>query len=168
MRVGLAAVAVALAVVSMTAVSGCVNPLADLGPLEERYSGPPMTADAAVADLTSALADAGIQVRRMPQEYIAIECHEYLSAEHATDTADAAAQDAFEKAKARGWRSVPPALPGGRSLRKANWTAHAASIAPVTGEPTASVSVGLQCDGGTSKKPPGTASTGPASPSTRP
>ncbi|MDA5282868.1 hypothetical protein ACWGHM_08585 [Streptomyces sp. NPDC054904] len=168
MRVGLTAVAVALALVSMTAVSGCVNPLADLGPLEERYSGPPMTADAAVADLTSALAEAGIQVRRMPQEYLVIECHEYLSAEHATDTADAAAQDAFEKAKARGWRTVPPALPGGRSLRKANWTAHAASIAPVAGEPTTSVSVGLQCDGGTSKKLPGTESTGPASPSAGP
>ncbi|MFD9455775.1 hypothetical protein ACFWBC_22140 [Streptomyces sp. NPDC059985] len=166
MRVGLAAAAVA--VVSLTTVSGCANPLADLGPLEERYSGPPMTADTAVADLTSALAEAGVQVRRTPQEHIAIECHEYLSAEHAAGTADAAARDAFEKAGTRGWRTVPAALPGGRSLRKANWTAHTARITPVAGEPTTAVAVALQCDGGTSKKPPGTASTGPASPSTGP
>ncbi|MFF4318776.1 hypothetical protein [Streptomyces sp. NPDC001568] len=164
MRVGPAVIAAVMAVAAAT-VSGCVNPLADLGPLEERYSGPPISAETAVADLTSALAEAGIQVRRMPQEHIAIECHEYLSAEHESATADAAVRDAFDKAGSRGWRTVAPAITGGHSLRKANWTAHTGWVAPVEGEPTTAVAVSLQCDGGTSKKPPGTASTGPASPS---
>lgn len=165
MRVGPAAIA---AVVTVATVSGCVNPLADLGPLEETYSGPPTSAETAVADLTSALAEAGIQVQRMPQEHIAIECHEYLSAEHESATADAAVRDAFERAGTRGWRTVRPAMTGGHSLRKANWTAHTGWVAPVEGEPTTAVAVSLQCDRGTSKKLPGTASTGPASPSPGP
>ncbi|MEU9027585.1 hypothetical protein AB0D46_08610 [Streptomyces sp. NPDC048383] len=168
MRVGPAAIAVMVTVVTATTVSGCVKPLADLGPIEERYSGPPISAETAVADLTAALAEAGIQVRRMPQEYIAIGCHEYLSAEHESATADAAVRDAFAKAGPRGWRTVPPAITGGQSLRKANWTAHTGWVAPVEGEPTTSVAVSLQCDGGTSKKPPGTEPSGPASPSPRP
>ncbi|MET9603498.1 hypothetical protein ABZZ17_00375 [Streptomyces sp. NPDC006512] len=154
MRVRVAAVAAVLAVT----LSGCVT----LGRPEAPYGGPPVPVETVVGDMTSAFAEAGVALTRMPQEYLSIECHEYLYAEHDAATADAVLKDAFKRAEGRGWKVLPPYAEGGHSLRKANWTAHAQPLTRTAGEPTTAVSFILQCDGGMSKKQPGSASTAPA------
>ncbi|WP_371675072.1 hypothetical protein [Streptomyces sp. NBC_01276] len=152
------------AVLVMVAVTGCGHPLQDLGPLPPRYSGPPLATDEAVADLTAAMAEEGVTVRRMPQHTSPIECHETLGAEYPSATADAALRAGFARARSgHGWKDSRSPMEGMLSLRKANWTATTELTGSAAAEfPTAQVVITLLCDGAHSK------SRAPATPSAEP
>ncbi|MER6392306.1 hypothetical protein ABT236_28020 [Streptomyces sp. NPDC001523] len=109
------------ALVTATATA-CAYPLKDLGPLPPRFSGPPLPADTAVAEMTSVLAAEGITVEREPSNLNGI-CHEQLMGRHAAETADTALKAAFARARSEhGWQAGPDM--GGRTLTltKNNWT----------------------------------------------
>lgn len=115
-RTGLACLIIAAAVTA----TGCAP--ADLGPLPPRYSGPPLPADAVVAEMRSVLAAQGIAVEREPSD-IARRCLERLSGQHAPETVDAALKAAFTRARAEhGWQTGPDLGTGTLTLTKGNWT----------------------------------------------
>ncbi|MEU4955565.1 hypothetical protein [Streptomyces lavendulae] len=151
------------AVLVMAAATACGAPLQDLGPLPPRYSGPPLAADEAVADLTAAMAEEGVTVRRMPQNMSPIECHETLGAEYPSATADAALRSGFARARSgHGWKESQAPAEGMLGLRKANWTATTELTGSAAAEfPTAQVVITLLCDGAHSKpQAPATPSAG--------
>ncbi|MGI5450983.1 hypothetical protein ACQEVM_35465 [Streptomyces sp. CA-243310] len=159
------------ALVTATATA-CAYPLQDLGPLPPRFSGPPLPADTAVAEMTSALAAEGITVEREPSTYKGI-CHEQLLGRHAAETADTALKAAFVRARSEhGWQDGPDMGSRTLTLTKNNWTVTA-------GLPGGEVAQGIQplivmsltCVGGDSTpsaatSPPATALIPSPSPST--
>ncbi|MEU8437034.1 hypothetical protein AB0F18_29855 [Streptomyces sp. NPDC029216] len=148
-RAGLWAVA---ALVTATATA-CAFPLRDLGPLPERYAGPPLAADEAVADLTAAMAEEGVTVRRMPQDLSPLACHEALTAEHPSADVDPVLRAGFARARSgHGWQDAPHPAEGMLSLRKADWTATTQLTGSASaGSPTAQIVITLLCDGARSK-----------------
>ncbi|MFB0631220.1 hypothetical protein [Streptomyces sp. AB3(2024)] len=148
----------------MVAATACGTPLQDLGPLPPRYSGPPLATDEAVADLTAAMAEEGVTVRRMPQTMSPIECHEILGAEYPSATADAALRAGFARARSgHGWKDSRSPAEGMLSLHKANWTATTSLTGSAAAEfPTAQIVITLLCDGAHSKPQ------APATPSAEP
>lgn len=140
------ALATATAAATLT---GCANPLADLGPLPPRHTGPVLPADTVVADLTAALAAEGVTVRRMPADVNGVECHESLGAEHPAATADTAVRAAFARARSSyGWQDARSPMDGYLSLSKGNWTATTGPTAPATADqPTTQIVITLLCDG---------------------
>ncbi|MEU1648655.1 hypothetical protein ACH46N_04295 [Streptomyces pristinaespiralis] len=156
-RKGLTGLAM-LSVLTMTATTGCgALLLEDKGPLPPRYSGPPLPADTVVSDLTSALKAEGITLERTPQELIPTECHERLTGEHESATADTAVQAGFDRARSdHGWQSGREMGEGWLVLRKGNWTA--ATVLPgasgADATPTSLIVITLMCDGGRSKSSP--------------
>ncbi|QES49480.1 hypothetical protein DEJ50_18360 [Streptomyces venezuelae] len=152
----------AAALVAVAAVAAaCAHPLADLGPLPPRYSGPPLPADTVVRELSESLAEAGVGLERASQDHIVIQCTERLTGRFPAATADAALKDGFARARKRGWQDGPD-MPGTLSLRRGNWTAMA-QLPGAYGDDsgTTSVMVSLVCDGARSKPLPATPSTAP-------
>ncbi|MEU9415759.1 hypothetical protein [Streptomyces sp. NPDC048272] len=107
----------------MTATAtACAYPLRDLGPLPPRFSGPPLPADTAVSEMTSALAAEGIKTERQPTNVLG-ECHERLSGRHAPETVDTALKAAFARARSEyGWQPGPDMGSRTLTLTKNNWT----------------------------------------------
>ncbi|MFD8986079.1 hypothetical protein [Streptomyces sp. NPDC059564] len=140
--------ALATATAAVTA-TGCSHPLADLGPLPPRYTGPVLSADTVVADLTAALAAEGVTARRTPPDVNGTECHESLSAEPLATVADSAVRAAFARARSTyGWQDARSPQEGTLSLSKGNWTAMTTPNAPVRADQTtAQVMITLVCDG---------------------
>ncbi|MDQ0793420.1 hypothetical protein [Streptomyces sp. B1I3] len=130
-------------------LTACSHLLRDLGPLPARSSAPPAPADTVVAELTSAMAAEGVQLRRTPPELLPLECQESLAGEYPSPaTVDAALKSGFARARSEhGWDSGPDLGSGWLSLRKADWIA-AATLpgAGAAGTPTAPVVITLQCD----------------------
>ncbi|WP_392892717.1 hypothetical protein [Streptomyces sp. LN699] len=122
----------------MTAtVTACAHPLQDLGPLPPRFSGPPLPADTAVAEMTSVLAAEGITMEREPSNVNGI-CLERLSGRHAPETVDAALKAAFARARSEhGWQTGPDLGSRTLTLTKNNWTVTA-------GLPGGQVAQGIQ------------------------
>ncbi|GGT64607.1 hypothetical protein [Streptomyces purpureus] len=117
-RTALAAVVLA---VLMTA-TGCAYALRDLGPLPPRFSGPPMAADTAVAEMTSVLAAEGFTVEREPSNVLG-RCFERLWGRHTPQTANAALKAAFARARSQyGWQNGPDMGSETLTLTKGNWT----------------------------------------------
>ncbi|MFH7595641.1 hypothetical protein WDV06_11140 [Streptomyces racemochromogenes] len=143
----------ALAVLAVATATACGAPFQDLGPLPERYAGPPLPADRAVADLTEAMAEAGVAVRRAPREASPIECHEVLTAEPPAAGADAALRAGFARARSgHGWQDAPRPTERTLSLRKADWTATTQLIgSTAAGQATSPVVITLLCDAAHSK-----------------
>ncbi|MFJ3103796.1 hypothetical protein [Streptomyces sp. NPDC086835] len=164
-RTGLTGLAL-MTVLTMTATTGCAALLLeDKGPLPPRYSGPPLPADTVVSDLTSALKAEGITLERTPQELIPTECHERLTGEHESATADTALKAGFARARSdHGWQDGHDMGEGWLSLRKGNWTA--ATVLPNASgadtSPTSMILVTVMCDGGRSKSSPRTDSARPS------
>ncbi|MCX5380562.1 hypothetical protein [Streptomyces sp. NBC_00091] len=148
----------------MVTAGACAHPLRDLGPLPPRFSGPPLPADAVVADLTSAMAEQGLELKRQPPVMQPIECHEVLTAEPPTATADASLKAAFARARSgHGWQAGPDMGPEMLSIRKNDWTATASLTGTRPSElPTTQVVISLLCYGAHSKPVP---STPPSAPS---
>ncbi|MFD7325748.1 hypothetical protein ACFV9D_32520 [Streptomyces sp. NPDC059875] len=149
----------------MTATAtACAHPLRDLGPLPPRYSGPPLTADTVVSEMTSVLAAEGITVEREPSNVLG-KCFERLSGRHAPETVDAALKAAFARARSEhGWQAGPDMGSETLTLMKSNWTV----MVGFPGEPAqglqAPVVMSLTClDAGAASSPPTTPSA-PASP----
>ncbi|MFE0578524.1 hypothetical protein [Streptomyces sp. NPDC058874] len=130
-RAALAALAMAVSVTASAAACGA--PLRDLGPLPPRFSGPPLTADAAVSEMMSALAAEGITVDREPSGSTG-RCAERLTGLHAPETVDAALQAAFARARSEhGWQAGPDVGDGTLTLTKGNWTALSVLPSPEPG-----------------------------------
>lgn len=146
----------ALVVLAMATATACGAPFQDLGPLPERYSGPPLGAEQAVADLTAAMAEEGVAVRRAPRDTSPIACHEVLAAEYPAAGADAALRAGFARARSgHGWQEAQQHPDGMLSLRKADWTASTQLTGTAAaGAPTAQIVITLLCDGARSKPHP--------------
>ncbi|MEU3726471.1 hypothetical protein [Streptomyces sp. NPDC031705] len=145
-----------VALVLMTA-GACAHPLQDLGPLPPRFSGPPLPPDAVVADLTSAMAEQGVELKRNPPDMQLIDCQEVLTAQAPTATADAALKGAFARARSGlGWQPGPDLGAQVLSIRKNNWTATATLTGGtrVSDQPTTPVLISVLCYGGHSKPLP--------------
>ncbi|QIP83446.1 hypothetical protein GLX30_04475 [Streptomyces sp. Tu 2975] len=158
-RTGLMGLAV-MTVLTMTATTGCgALLLEDKGPLPPRHSGPPLPADTVVSDLTAALEAEGITLERTPQDLIPTECHERLTGEHESATADTALKAGFTRARSdHGWQAGHAVGEGWISVRKGNWTAATLlpSAAGADASPTSMIVITVMCDGGRSKSSPGT------------
>ncbi|MEV7618128.1 hypothetical protein [Streptomyces sp. NPDC089799] len=163
-----------LAAVLLATAGGCSHPLADLGPLPPRHSGPPLPTEAVVREMTASLEAAGFTVARDSQDMIQFECTEWLTgrltgpAPH-TPGADAGAVDtALRKgeaeARGRGWQDgigLDPAI-AVLSLGKGNWRASASTLQDPRSGSTL-VRVNLMCDDARTKKPSGSPHPGPSS-----
>ncbi|MEU9233666.1 hypothetical protein [Streptomyces subrutilus] len=160
-RQGRAALA-PLVLAALTAATACAPLLRDLGPLPPRFTGPPLSADAVVSEMTSVLAAEGITVEREPSDMLG-RCTERLSGRHAPQTVDAALKAALARARSEhGWQDGPDTGGESLTLTKGNWTVVAGS----DGEPAqglqAPVVLSLTClDGGDGSSAPA-APTGPA------
>jgi hypothetical protein len=144
-------------VATVLAVTGCSVLLEDKGPLPPEPSGPPLSADSVVRDLTSAFSGEGVALERMSQDLIALECQEYLSAEVPAATAEAALKSGFGRARSEhGWRRGPDMGKEWLTLRKGNWTA-ATSLsgagAGAAGSATTTISISVLCDDSRGKRP---------------
>ncbi|MGX1670802.1 hypothetical protein [Streptomyces sp. NPDC055400] len=157
-------VALVMAVTATTAATGCTRLLDDKGPLPSRSAEPRLSADAAVRELTSALAAEGVTLDRAPQDQIVIECTERLTGRGGSAKAAAALKSGFARARSdHGWKSGPDIGSASLTLRKGNWTA-AAALPPATGASATTpvtIIVNLVCDGARSKSGTG-ASPSPA------
>ncbi|MFD7394088.1 hypothetical protein ACIQK5_04130 [Streptomyces virginiae] len=117
-----AVASLALAALATATVAVGAYLLRDLGPLPPRYSGPPLPREAVVSEMTSILAAEGITVQREPSGGMRT-CHERLSGRHAPETADAAVEAAFARARSdHGWRDGPDLGERTLTLTKGNWT----------------------------------------------
>jgi hypothetical protein len=152
-------VALVIAMAATTTATGCARLLEDKGPLPSRSSGPRLSADTAVRELTSALAAEGVTLERAPKDQILIECSERLMGRSESATASAALKAGFARARsAHGWKSGPDMGSGSLTLRKGNWTAAAAlpSTTAVSPKTPVAITVNLLCDGARSKSGAGT------------
>ncbi|MFK0258561.1 hypothetical protein [Streptomyces sp. NPDC090445] len=154
-----------LAALVTAAATACAGPLEDLGPLPPRFSGPPLSADAVVSELTSILAAEGVVVEREPSNVLG-KCHERLSGRHAPQTVDAALKSAFARARSEhGWQPGPGLGNGTLTLGKGNWTVMAGLPPQPAQGLQAPIVMSLTCvDGGTAASTP----TAPASPARTP
>ncbi len=142
--------------------TACAPLLRDLGPLPPRFTGPPLSADAVVSEMTSVLAAEGITVEREPSHVLG-RCTERLSGRHEPQTVDAALKAAFARARSEhGWQTGPDMGSETLTLTKSNWTV----TVGFHGEPAqgiqAPIVMSLMCldGGGTSSAP--AAPSGPA------
>ncbi|MER5932632.1 hypothetical protein [Streptomyces sp. NPDC002054] len=154
--------AAVLAAVAVVAAVGCSHPLADLGPLPPRYSGPPLEADLVVRELSESLGEAGLGLVRASQVHIPTQCTEHLTGTYPAATADAALKDGFSRARKRGWQDGPDMRPA-LTLSKGNWTAMA-QPAGDNGDDSGNTTilVTLVCYGSTSKPLPNSPSPAPS------
>ncbi|MFE5810250.1 hypothetical protein [Streptomyces sp. NPDC056491] len=138
--------ALALAALTTATATACAHPLRDLGPLPPRFSGPPMSADTAVGEMTAVLAAEGIAVRREPSNLNGM-CSERLSGHHAQETAAAAFKAALARARSEhGWQDDPNmGWESQNLLRKGNWTVAAGFSGDSGPGPQALVLVSLNC-----------------------
>ncbi|MEU9254364.1 hypothetical protein AB0D66_21200 [Streptomyces sp. NPDC048270] len=162
-RHGRAALApLVMAALLAASATACAPMLRDLGPLPPRFTGPPLSADAVVSEMTSVLAAEGITVRREPSGTWG-RCTERLSGRHEPQTVDAALKAALARARSEhGWQTGPDTGGETLTLTKGNWTA----VVGFHGEPAqgiqAPVVMSLIClDGGDTSTAP-TAPSGPA------
>ncbi|MFE3554860.1 hypothetical protein ACFXKW_08325 [Streptomyces sp. NPDC059193] len=150
-----------MAALVTAAATACAPPLRDLGPLPPRFTGPPLTADTVVSEMTSVLAAEGVTVKREPSGVLG-RCMERLSGRHEPHTVEAAVKAAVARARSEhGWQAGPDTGSETITLKKSNWTV----LVGFNGEPAqgiqAPVIVSLMClDGGASTAP--ATPTGPA------
>ncbi|MGZ9929165.1 hypothetical protein ACXNSR_04665 [Streptomyces sp. NC-S4] len=139
--------------------------LRDLGPLPPRYSGPPLPRETVVSEMTSILAAEGITVEREPSGGMRT-CHERLSGRHAPDTADAAVEAAFARARSdHGWQDGPDLGERTLTLTKGNWTVTSRLMGEETPGQPAPVSMVLTC---VDEDDAATAPTAPSAPALTP
>ncbi len=140
-----AVAALALTALATAAVAVGAYLLRDLGPLPPRYSGPPLPRETVVSEMTSILAAEGITVEREPSAGMGT-CHERLSGLQAPETADAAVQAAFARARSEhGWQDGPDLGERTLTLRKGNWTVTSPLMGEATSGLPAPVSMVLTC-----------------------
>ncbi|OEJ35009.1 hypothetical protein BGK67_30080 [Streptomyces subrutilus] len=151
-----------MAALTAATATACAPLLRDLGPLPPRFTGPPLSADAVVSEMTSVLAAEGITVEREPSDMLG-RCTERLSGRHEPQTVDAALRAALARARSEhGWQDGPDLGGETLTLTKSNWTV----LVGFLGEPAegvqAPVVMSLRClDGGETSSAPA-APTGPA------
>jgi len=157
-------VGLVVAVAVTTTATGCARLLEDKGPLPPRSSGPRLSADTVVRELTSAFAAEGVTLDRAPQDLILIECSERLTGLGRSATANTALKAGFARARSEhGWTSGPDLGGGYLTLRKGNWTAGATlpSTTSTDAKTPVPITVSLSCDGARSKSQPDTSSPAP-------
>ncbi|MGP3690125.1 hypothetical protein ACTVZO_36430 [Streptomyces sp. IBSNAI002] len=150
-----------MAALVTAAATACAPPLRDLGPLPPRFTGPPLTADTVVSEMTSVLAAEGVTVKREPSDVLGY-CMERLSGRHAPQTVEAAVKAAVARARSEhGWQDAPVTGSETITLKKSNWTV----LVGFNDEPAegiqAPVSLSLTCVDGGAPTAPATP-TGPA------
>ncbi|ARE79317.1 hypothetical protein B6R96_32160 [Streptomyces sp. Sge12] len=164
-RARTAPASLAVAVLTAATATACAFPLRDLGPLPPRYSGPPLSADTVVSEMTSVLAAEGITVQREPSAVLG-RCSERLSGRHAPQTVEAAVKAAVARARSEhGWQDGPDVAGEKLTLTKGNWTVLAGFAAEVPAGGQAPVIISLTCVDGEATP---TAPTAPSAPALAP